>query len=171
MIRREFVKKSVVTGIGAGIGLSGLSGISRAIAGEKNKPSKKTSDLTVSDSKMTQAFIRFHQATMECLSAGDLCIAHCQERLSAGETEFANCMEAVQQMVVLSTAASKLASLKARRLKDLLDVAEASAQACLEACQEHKEHWAHGMHLECKKCAECCQHWITACKEMKKNFS
>lgn len=178
--RRDFIGSSFKTVAGAWIATQAASSIALADTHSANhsiqhsKDKTKTSSsssLQIQNQKVNKYLTQVFNTATDCTKKGEICHQHCQERLAEGDTHFSHCNTAVQQMMVFSDAAAKLAGMKAVKIQDILDTAVHAAQDCVEACKEHESHWSKGMHLECKECASSCEQFISACNDLKKQLS
>lgn len=106
-------------------------------------------------------------ALAKCISAGEVCQAHCVEELGKGNVSMANCNKRVHEMLAMCRATQTLAALGSSLLPQAAATCAAACKACAEACGEHKEHFAHGMHMACKDCMESCQACEKACSAVK----
>jgi Cys-rich four helix bundle protein (predicted Tat secretion target) len=162
MERRQFVSQM-------GILAAGLAAttVKSARAQAPTVKSAAPSPLLLKSSTVIKMLPAFAEVASTCTLKGDLCIQMCEEQLTEGNAEFANCLVSASQMVVICGAVTKLATLKSVRLNETLEACLAACKSCKEACEEHKAHWKHGMHLECKACAESCDKMITAVNKLK----
>lgn len=106
-------------------------------------------------------------ALAKCISAGEVCQAHCVEELGKGNVSMANCNRRVHEMLAMCRATQTLAALESTLLAQAAATCAAACKACAEACGEHKAHFAHGMHQACKDCMESCQACEKACSAVK----
>ena len=100
-------------------------------------------------------------AAKKCATTGDVCLKHCIRLTKAGDTSLAGCMAAVQAMLPVCAAAGKLASLDAKRLKDIVKVCADVCADCEAECRKHEFH-----HKECKACAESCAAMVKEAKAL-----
>jgi Cys-rich four helix bundle protein (predicted Tat secretion target) len=158
MDRRAFLGSAVVLGAAAMAG---------AVHAEAAAAGKGTAGLVVTNEATLGLMAKVHAAAVVCEDKAAACQQHCSERLAVGETDFARCSAAVQQMQAVCAAVGKLAALKSVHLGAMLDACLAACKSCKDACEEHKAHWAHGMHMECKECAGACDGLIAAAGALK----
>ena len=98
-------------------------------------------------------------ATADCISKGQACLAHCIVLLSSGDKAMAACAKTVNQMLALCGALQNLANQQSSLVTPLAKVTLEACQACESECRKHEK-----VHAECKACAESCAACITACK-------
>jgi len=103
------------------------------------------------------------QAIANVEAKAQACAAHCQIELANGDTAFARCSAAVNDMLVVAVATHSLVARHSPNAKKMAETCVAACKECSAACAEHKAHWAHGMHLECKECMEACDACAKAC--------
>ena len=155
--RRKFVLTATGITMGAALAKTGLSNllINDAAAAENtdhSTDSGRYSDLVKSAS--------------DCIRAGELCQAHCQDQLGKGNTSFSSCNKKVHEMLSLTRAMLTLAAMDSALTPKLAAVCADACKACSDACAEHKEHFAHGMHMACKNCMEACNTCEKACRKV-----
>jgi hypothetical protein len=90
-------------------------------------------------------------AASNCVKASLVYSDHCLQAFAAGDTSLAACARAVDQMLGLCGALSKLASLSSSYLPAMAKVALIGCQDCETECRKHAER-----HAPCKACAEAC---------------
>lgn len=100
-------------------------------------------------------------ATKKCVEAGEICLNHCIRLTKLGDKSIAKCMEAVRAMLPVCGALGKLASLDAKRLKELAKVCADVCSDCEDECRKHEFH-----HRECKACAEACAATVREVKKL-----
>lgn len=98
-------------------------------------------------------------AVKRCETVGNICLRHCIRLTKAGDKSIADCMRSVQVMLPVCGVVSCLATLDARRLKDLAKVCMDICSDCESECRKHEFH-----HVECKNCAEACAATVQALK-------
>jgi Cys-rich four helix bundle protein (predicted Tat secretion target) len=100
-----------------------------------------------------------HAALMGMMT-GEACIRHCLSQFKAGDTSLAECADAVEQMIAMSDATFRLASLDSPHIVIV-------AQACMEVCAScEKECLKHADHAQCKTSAAACADCIAECKKI-----
>lgn len=101
------------------------------------------------------------EAALHCARDGEVCMTHCLESFSAGDTALADCARSVAQLVPVCTALAQLAALKSPRLADFAKAAALVCKDCEAQCRKHAEH-----HDFCKDCADSCLACIKACESL-----
>ncbi|MFN4264468.1 MAG: four-helix bundle copper-binding protein [Aquabacterium sp.] len=99
------------------------------------------------------------QALSRCIVASDVCLAHCIDLMSHGDTSMAACARRVTETRALCEAMLTLASQKSPLLPRLSAVAKDACKACEDECRKHAAH-----HQACKNCAEACAACLQACE-------
>lgn len=100
-------------------------------------------------------------AASACLTAAEVCHAHCLRLLGAGDTSLKICAPLVSATIPVCEALVRLAVLDHGRLKEF---AKACADVCADCETECRKHESH--HAECKACAEACAVCIRECKRL-----
>lgn len=95
----------------------------------------------------------------DCISKGEICLAHCLVLLGEGNKAMASCAQSVSQMLALCGALQKLAAQSAPQTKALAKVALDACTECEKECKKHED-----KHAECKACRESCLDCIKQCK-------
>jgi Cys-rich four helix bundle protein (predicted Tat secretion target) len=149
--RRQFVVGGALAGLGLTFTKLG-EGIAFAADTKAKKASGPHADLVAS--------------VTECLKTGEACAAHCQKQLAAGNTMFAKCAQATDEMLTLCRSMLHLASTGSALSPKLAAVCAEACKSCADACGEHKAHFSQGMHLECKACMESCEACEKDCKKI-----
>jgi Cys-rich four helix bundle protein (predicted Tat secretion target) len=143
----------------SGIGAVGAMAATRAALAQQTQPTKPAAghEHHHTGAAAHQALI---DATHECMAAGDACIQHCIDRLSAGDKTLGDCARSVEQMVAMVTAVSKLAAQNAPRLKELAKICGKACRDCEAECRKHEQH------PPCKRCAEACVKCAAECDKV-----
>lgn len=147
MDRRDFI-----AGVAASAAVIGTS--SYALAGDHKHHGH---DHMATKANPYQAAI---DALGVCIVRGKLCINHCRELLSVGDTSMKRCLAAALDMAELADAFVALAAFQSKQTKALTQVVLAACEECEAACREHEKH-----HEVCRLCAESCAESI---KQLKK---
>lgn len=100
------------------------------------------------------------QATSQCISAGETCLAHCLVLLGEGERDMAECARSVSEMLALCGALRALAGQQSNHTRALAKVVLEACIECEKACQPHAE-----KHAECKACMDACAECAKVCKQ------
>ncbi len=98
-------------------------------------------------------------AAADCISKGEICLAHCLVLLGDGDKAMASCAKSVSQMLALCGALQKVAAQSAPQTKALAKVALDACSECEKECKKHAD-----KHAECKECRESCLECIKQCK-------
>lgn len=101
------------------------------------------------------------EAAQHCVESAEACVPHCVALLGKGDTSLAECLQNVLAMTPVCTAAARLASLDAPRLKELVKVCRDVCADCEKVCRKHAEH-----HEVCKACAESCAAFVKEAKKL-----
>ncbi len=96
-----------------------------------------------------------------CVSAGQVCLAHCIRVLSEGDKSMDQCAKAVNQMLALCGAIQNLAAQGSALTPALAKVALEGCRQCAEACEPHVDH-----HAECKACHQACLDCMKQCEAL-----
>ena len=99
-------------------------------------------------------------ASTDCAAKADLCLAHCMQLLTHGDTSLVECARAVSQTKAICTALVSLAAQQAIYAPELAKVALQACKSCEAECRKHTEH------PECKACAESCAVCIRECQRI-----
>lgn len=95
-----------------------------------------------------------------CLSAGNVCLAHCLRLLSDGDKSMAACGSAVTEMLPVCEMMGTLAATGSKHLATAAKLCHDVCTSCAEACKPHVGH-----HAECKACFEACQASVAEAKK------
>jgi Cys-rich four helix bundle protein (predicted Tat secretion target) len=101
------------------------------------------------------------ESALHCARDGEVCLAHCLESFSAGDTMLAECARSVAQLVPACTALAQLAALKSPRLAEFAKAVVLICKDCEAQCRKHVDH-----HAFCKDCADSCLACIKACESL-----
>lgn len=101
------------------------------------------------------------ESALKCVAKGELCVGHCLQMLSAGDTSLKDCMRSVQMMMPMCAALARAGALDAARLKDIAKVCLDVCEDCEKECKKHAEH-----HAACKACMESCADCAAECKKV-----
>ena len=149
MKRREFVSTIGLTAMGIMAGQAVASAAENTAAPAKKKPVPKEIKNIV-------------DAAGDCLKTGNICLAHCQVQLEAGDTSLAECQRMVMNMLAVCDGMAKLAAYNSCGEIELKQYAKNCAtfcRSCEDACEKHVSH-----HAECKACHDSCKNCATACE-------
>lgn len=98
-------------------------------------------------------------AAYTCVNKGEVCLQHCMDYLSKGDTALAACAQSVREMLVLCGALAQAASQNSKHLKSLAKIALDACKACEDECRKHAK-----QHATCKDCADACADCAKQCK-------
>ena len=101
-------------------------------------------------------YAKIAASALECVSAGDACIAHCLDSFIAGDTSLAVCAKKVDDLIAVCAGLAKLASNNSPNAVAYAKVAMQVCKDCEKECRKHAD-----KHATCKACAEAC----AACAE------
>lgn len=96
-----------------------------------------------------------------CLTAAEICHAHCLRLLGSGDTSLKICAPLVSATLPVCGALIRLATLEHARLKEFAAACINVCADCEAECRKHESH-----HAECKRCADACADCIKACKAL-----
>ncbi len=95
-----------------------------------------------------------------CLSAGNICLAHCLRLLSDGDKSMAACGSAVAEMLPVCEMMGRLAATGSKHLATAAKLCHDVCSSCAAACKPHSGH-----HAECKACFEACEASVAEAKK------
>lgn len=101
-------------------------------------------------------------AAGKCITAGEICLAHCIASLAAGETMLAECARAVHDMLAVCRMIATLGSSGSAHLAAAAALCDAVCRDCKAACDKHGT-----MHPECKACGEACGEMLAQVAQLK----
>lgn len=96
-------------------------------------------------------------AARDCVATADACLAHCVERLGAGDRDLEGCARTVIDVRAVCEALATLAAQNSPLLPKYAAVAHEACKACETECRRHDKH------QPCKECAEACARCATEC--------
>ena len=111
-------------------------------------------DMSMMDPKLKSLY----DASTDCVKKANLCLQHCIDQLSTGETTYAACAKSVREMLTYCRALSEAANQNSKHLKELAKITLETCQACETECRKHKEHDV------CLACADACAQCAIQCK-------
>ena len=101
------------------------------------------------------------KATLECISTSQACLAHCIDEFKRGETEMADCAQAVQEAAAMCGAMLQMTYLGSQHLKKVAAGCLSVCESCEKACDEFAD-----KHDTCKVCRDSCQTLIKQLKHV-----
>ena len=116
---------------------------------------------TPSQAAAKDAYQSLREAASGCVSAGQVCLAHCIRLLSEGDKSMDQCARAVNQMLALCGAIQNLAAQSSALTPALAKVALEGCRQCADACEPHVDH-----HAECKACHQACLDCMKQCEAL-----
>ena len=99
------------------------------------------------------------EATGDCISKGEVCLAHCLMMLADGNSEMAVCAKTVNQTLAICRALQSLAAQGSPLTAALAKVAVDACLDCEKECRKHEDE-----HQACKACREACSECVKQCK-------
>jgi Cys-rich four helix bundle protein (predicted Tat secretion target) len=159
MERREFVTH-LGLGIGATMGLAALGLTENQAVAAEPEHKHVMGAAKASPSKMTAVLT----AALDCVRAGNICLAHCQRELAKGDSSLAECQKTVMNVVAVCESLAKVAAYNngnEAHLKAYVKACAAICDDCAKACEQHITH-----HAECKDCYDSCKACIKACEAL-----
>ena len=100
------------------------------------------------------------RAAGNCGTLGELCQAHCQSLLAAGDTRLADCSASVNEMMASCSALMQLAASDSKYLPAMAKLCSGILEDCKAVCEKHAKHDV------CKACAEACGECLEECKKV-----
>jgi Cys-rich four helix bundle protein (predicted Tat secretion target) len=100
-------------------------------------------------------------AAYHCAKIAEVCLAHCQMTLSAGDMMLKDCSASVAQLLPVC---ETLASLTAQGSKYLPKYAKFALEVCKDCEKECRKHEGH--HSQCKDCADACAACAKECQKI-----
>jgi Cys-rich four helix bundle protein (predicted Tat secretion target) len=97
----------------------------------------------------------------QCVSAGEVCLTHCQEMLAQGDKSLADCAKSVRELVTVCGGLRSLAAQNAAILPKYAGLAADVCKGCEAQCRKHES-----QHAVCKACADACAACYTECKKV-----
>lgn len=175
--RRQFMQAigvgvpSLVAAVGALATSTGLAGSflasTSAVADEGKKSGtsgkgaakgKKDSHASHSTHALPSAVSKLALEAADCAVKGELCLSHCIELLSTGDTALGDCAKLTIEMIAICKATATMATVNSKNLKTTAKLAAEICSACAEECKKHAEH-----HETCKVCMDACLSCAKAC--------
>ena len=100
-------------------------------------------------------------AAYDCIKNGQLCLSHCLESFTTGDTTLATCAKSVDQMLATCGALAKLAAAGSPHTAAAAKLALAICKDCEKECRKHAD-----QHATCKACAESCKACAEECEKL-----
>ncbi|AOP34379.1 hypothetical protein A0128_11275 [Leptospira tipperaryensis] len=101
------------------------------------------------------------EAASKCILDAEICLAHCEENLSTGDTMLAGCLKTVKDTLALCKAFVSLGASNSAYAKDVAGLCIKACEACEKECRIHESH-----HEICKNCADSCKECIAELKKV-----
>ncbi|MDI7186324.1 four-helix bundle copper-binding protein [Leptospira santarosai] len=127
----------------------------------------KGSDQNHSKSKRSEKYLSqkvdrtILEAASKCILNSEICLAHCDESLSSGDTMLANCLKTVKDTLVLCKAFVSLGSSHSPFAKEIAITCIKACEICEKECRTHESH-----DEICKNCADSCRECIVELKKV-----
>lgn len=109
------------------------------------------------DFVLTDAEQNAVRALSACDAAAGVCLSHCLQLMSSGDTSMAGCARTVRDVLSVCPTSQSLIESHSTLAGQQLVVCRAACQACLGECTPHAGH-----HKSCHDCAEACTAAIAA---------
>lgn len=100
-------------------------------------------------------------AVSDCLTKGQLCIAHCLVSFKEGDTTLAECANKVNEMYAICDAFAYLLAANSTYVKDYARICIAACDDCEKECRKHDKD-----HVECKDCGDACEKVVEMAKKL-----
>lgn len=94
----------------------------------------------------------------DCIGKGEVCLSHCFDMMTNGNTTMVECAKSVREMLVYCEALGSAAAQNSKHLKALAKIALEACNDCETQCRKHEKVQA------CKDCAEACNACAKQCK-------
>lgn len=101
------------------------------------------------------------ESAADCVTASQVCLAHCLRLLAKGDTAMADCAQSVTDTIALCNALRDVAAHASALTPALAKVCIDACKRCADSCKPHAEH-----HDECRECYESCLDCIKACEKI-----
>ncbi|WP_061224421.1 four-helix bundle copper-binding protein [Leptospira weilii] len=101
------------------------------------------------------------EAASKCALSSEICLTHCDESLSSGDTMLADCLKAVKDTLALCKAFVSLGSSHSPFAKEIAAICIKACEVCEKECRVHESH-----HEICKNCADSCRECIMELKKI-----
>ncbi|EKO50176.1 four-helix bundle copper-binding protein [Leptospira kirschneri] len=101
------------------------------------------------------------EAATKCALNSEICLFHCEENLSTGDTMLADCLKAVKDTLALCKTFVSLGSSQSTFAKEIAAICIRACEVCEKECRVHESH-----HEVCKNCADSCQECISELKKI-----
>ncbi len=155
--RRNFLNTSTSAATAAAV----IAGTGIAFGKEHERKREHAPASTAAAAAGGRTLTPAQAAAYDCLKASEVCLDHCLEALSKGDTSLASCQRHVIacQSVCEAFIRGTTADLETGTLKKLASACAAVCRDCAKACEEHKDH-----HAECRACMDACLACAKACE-------
>jgi len=100
-------------------------------------------------------------SALHCVKTGEICEAHCFDRLAEGDKSLAACARSVNALTAVCGALAVLAAQNSALLPRYAAVAKDVCKACEDECLKHAE-----KHAPCKACADACADCAKECAKV-----
>jgi len=100
-------------------------------------------------------------AAFDCQRKGAACEDHCVRMLATGDTQMAECLLTVRDMLPATFALGRLAGSGSKHVPAAARLALEACESCEAACRKHP-----AMHAVCRDCADACTLTIAACRKI-----
>jgi len=100
-------------------------------------------------------------SALHCVKTGEVCEAHCFDRLAEGEKSLAACARSVNALIAVCSALAVLAAQNSPLLPRYAAVAKDVCKACEDECLKHSD-----KHAPCKACADACADCARECAKI-----
>ncbi|EMJ93316.1 four-helix bundle copper-binding protein [Leptospira alstonii] len=100
-------------------------------------------------------------AASKCALNAEICVAHCDENLSSGDTMLADCLKTSKDTLALCKAFVSLGSSNSPYAKEVAATCIKACEVCEKECRIHESH-----HEICKNCADSCKDCIAELKKV-----
>ncbi|TGL74538.1 four-helix bundle copper-binding protein [Leptospira yasudae] len=101
------------------------------------------------------------EAANKCILNAEICLAHCEENLSTGDTMLGDCLKTVKDTLALCKAFVSLGASNSPLTKEVAAICIKACETCEKECRVHESH-----HEICKNCADSCKECIAELKKV-----
>ncbi|AYV54619.1 four-helix bundle copper-binding protein [Leptospira kmetyi] len=130
-------------------------------SGHKHHESSKKSEKPASGAAPKKVDRKTLEAASKCILNAEICLSHCEENLSTGDTMLADCLKTVKDTLALCKAFVSLGASNSPLTKEIAAVCIKACETCEKECRVHESH-----HEICKNCADSCKECIAELKKV-----
>lgn len=153
-------RKELITQSAALLAFASAGSLLAKESGHKHHESSKKSEKPASGSpkKIDRKAL---EAASKCILNAEICLSHCEENLSTGDTMLADCLKTVKDTLALCKAFVSMGASNSPLTKEVAAICIKACEACEKECRVHESH-----HEICKNCADSCKECIVELKKV-----